>query len=302
MSEFGQRFKEARHISGVTLRQISDKTNINVSLLRAIEDESFHILPGGIFNVSFVRQYAAAVCLDVEKAVEDFRSLCPPGGYPAALDELGVKDHSQTNFGEGTIRMATIRVAEQFTDVARKHRDLLASLGVACLLFSLGLGLYWGGSDNGTSDMKAHVDRVDNVKERSSEAPVVNDAVRNFSSDLVEVDIEAVETAWVRVVSDGRRVFEKNLRPGDKHSIKAKKSVRLLIGNAAGVFIVLNGKPQPPVGRRGQVCRVVLTAEGMEIVAPPSSSPAHVASADQAPTLTNGSHFSTPASFQPARD
>lgn len=295
MSEFGQSFKEARHVRGLTLLQVSDKTNISVSLLKAIEDESFHLLPGGIFNVSFVRQYAAAVSLDVEKTVEDFRSLC-------TADELDAGSHLQTDLGVGPIRMATIRIAEQCTDIVQRRRDLLASLGAACLFFSLGLGLYWSGTDNGTSDVRAPLDLVSEVKEHSPKVPIVDDAARNFVSDLVEVDIEVVETAWVRAVSDGRRVFEKNLRPGDKHSIKAKESVRLLIGNAAGVSIALNGKPQPPVCRRGQVCRVVLTTEGMEIVAPPSSLPAHVASTDQSPTPTDGSHLSIPASYQPARN
>jgi len=295
MSEFGQNFKEARHVHGLTLLQISDKTNISVSFLKAIEDESFHLLPGGIFNVSFVRQYAAAVSLDVEKTVEDFRSLC-------TVDELDTRGHLQTDLGVGTIRMATIQIAEQCADIVQKRRDLLTSLGSACLLFSLGLGLYWSGADNDTSDVKAHLDRTSKVKENSPEVSVVDDVARNFVSDLVEVDIEVVETAWVRAVSDGRRVFEKNLSPGDKRSIKAKESVRLLIGNAAGVFIALNGKPQPSVGKRGQVCRVVLTTEGMEVVAPPSSLPAHVASTDQGPASTDGSHRSIPASYQPARD
>jgi len=45
---------------GLTLEQIAESTKISIYFLRAIENEQFHLLPGGIFTTSYLRQYAEA--------------------------------------------------------------------------------------------------------------------------------------------------------------------------------------------------------------------------------------------------
>lgn len=50
-----------RQKSGISLEDIAETTKISMRFLRAIEDEEFSQLPGGIFNTSYLRQYAAAI-------------------------------------------------------------------------------------------------------------------------------------------------------------------------------------------------------------------------------------------------
>jgi cytoskeletal protein RodZ len=50
-----------RQARGITLEQIADTTKISMRFLRAIEDGEFEKLPGGIFNTSYIRQYAKAI-------------------------------------------------------------------------------------------------------------------------------------------------------------------------------------------------------------------------------------------------
>lgn len=52
---------EIRRRKGLSLQQIADSTKISVFFLQAIEGEQFGKLPGGVFNRSYIRQYAAAV-------------------------------------------------------------------------------------------------------------------------------------------------------------------------------------------------------------------------------------------------
>jgi len=56
-----------RRRSGISLRDISEKTKINLRFLRAIENEEFSSLPGGIFARSYIRQYAAAISFDEDE-------------------------------------------------------------------------------------------------------------------------------------------------------------------------------------------------------------------------------------------
>jgi cytoskeletal protein RodZ len=54
---------------GISLDQISNATKIGVRSLQAIEDCDFHKLPGGIYNTSYIRQYARAVEVDESELV-----------------------------------------------------------------------------------------------------------------------------------------------------------------------------------------------------------------------------------------
>ena len=53
-----------RRNRGISLEQIAESTKIGVRLLQAIERGEFHKLPGGIYNTSYIRQYAQAIDYD----------------------------------------------------------------------------------------------------------------------------------------------------------------------------------------------------------------------------------------------
>ena len=53
-----------RRNRGISLQQIAESTKISVRLLEAIERGDFRKLPGGIYNTSYIRQYARAIDYD----------------------------------------------------------------------------------------------------------------------------------------------------------------------------------------------------------------------------------------------
>jgi len=53
-----------RHNRGITLEQIAESTKISIRSLEAIERGEFRKLPGGIYNTSYIRQYARAIDYD----------------------------------------------------------------------------------------------------------------------------------------------------------------------------------------------------------------------------------------------
>lgn len=52
-----------REDSGISLEDVAERTKISVRFLEAIESAEYEKLPGGIFGVSYLRQYAEAVGL-----------------------------------------------------------------------------------------------------------------------------------------------------------------------------------------------------------------------------------------------
>lgn len=53
-----------RRNRGISLEQIANSTKISVRALDAIERGDFQKLPGGIYNTSYIRQYARAIDYD----------------------------------------------------------------------------------------------------------------------------------------------------------------------------------------------------------------------------------------------
>jgi cytoskeleton protein RodZ len=72
VGDFGDKFRTAREKKELSLDDVSNVTKIGARMLRAIEQEHFDDLPGGVFNKGFIRAYAKHLGLDAEEAVSDY--------------------------------------------------------------------------------------------------------------------------------------------------------------------------------------------------------------------------------------
>lgn len=66
-----------RRNKGISLEQIANVTKLRVSTLQAIEDGDFDALPGGIYNISYIRQYARAIDADESHLIQLYRLQHP---------------------------------------------------------------------------------------------------------------------------------------------------------------------------------------------------------------------------------
>jgi hypothetical protein len=72
LEAFGEKLRRQREQRGLTLETISSTTKISTRMLRALEEERFDQLPGGVFNKGFIRAYAHQVGLDEQEAITDY--------------------------------------------------------------------------------------------------------------------------------------------------------------------------------------------------------------------------------------
>jgi len=77
---------EQRKAKGISLRMVESSTCITLHFLEAIEAEQFEKLPGGVYTISYLRQYARATGLDEAALVERYRekNAPPPAAEPDA--------------------------------------------------------------------------------------------------------------------------------------------------------------------------------------------------------------------------
>jgi cytoskeleton protein RodZ len=84
-----------RQKSGVSLAEIAADTKIAASYLRAIEEGVFDRLPGGIYTVSYIRQYARAIDYDEDELVRYYYRVTgtEPTQEPAPPASKGPSGH-----------------------------------------------------------------------------------------------------------------------------------------------------------------------------------------------------------------
>jgi cytoskeletal protein RodZ len=99
----------------------------------------------------------------------------------------------------------------------------------------------------------------------SGAAPV---AAAPEAAGNVRVLLTAEEPTWISARSDGKVVYSGTLQANEKKDLSADSQVRLVVGNAGGVAVTLNGKPVPPLGPKGQVRVVQFSPGGVQIVPP----------------------------------
>jgi hypothetical protein len=77
-SGVGTILREARNRRKVELSEVEAATRIRFRFLRAIEDEEWDVLPGGVYTRGFIRTYASFLGLDGDRLVGDYRQSVEP--------------------------------------------------------------------------------------------------------------------------------------------------------------------------------------------------------------------------------
>lgn len=74
--------------------------------------------------------------------------------------------------------------------------------------------------------------------------------------------IKAKRDVWIKAQIDEEPVYDFLLKENELHGLKAKRQVKLLLGNAGSLNIVYNGKDIGEIGPEGQVKSIVFPGLG----------------------------------------
>ena len=257
--------KAARESRGVTLDEMCAATRISVRLLDAIESERFELLPGGVFSISFVRQYARYVELDEDEVADEFKAAAAPREPVIATLERTRKGI----VGDEPEELAGARIAESITEYLRRHGQTLAG-AVAVLIIAV-VTVWYFRAERAREDAAMQAQRPAAASASTESRPPELRTVSEPAQPVVplkplNVVIRTTREVWIRALADGRRVFERTFEPGQTREIAADTAVRLRVGNAGGLDVVLNGRTMDPIGPLGHVREVIITESGMEVI------------------------------------
>jgi cytoskeletal protein RodZ len=283
MGSFGERLRREREMRGITIEEIAEATKIGSRNLRALEDEKFDLLPGGIFNKGFVRAYSKFLGLDEEQAVADY--IAAESSFrDAASDGLDVQVEAVRRslvlpitivlllviagggYGgwryyqkRAAQREAESAVARQPAPVAPISQTVAASQPPASQDSSASATTQPANSPTVTPAATASP---------ASSAPETAAASTSASADGFVVQLKANQASWVSAKADGKSVFSDTLKAANEKTLHARDRIVLTLGNAAGVQVSYNGKDQTFDRVAGKVKILVFTAQGLQPDAP----------------------------------
>ena len=232
---YGQYLKQIRVEKNISLDRVSKITKISIQMLELIETEDEDQLPENLFVRNFIRLYAGALGIDGQDALNRYS---PKTG--------GAKTHFQI-----------------YKPLPIIDKKLGAYLGAAAvLLLALISWFIMSASkedDNGPG-------RVPEMKMQGLKTSAASDEKKGSSPDPYNIyhdqnqqntkyilHAKAIEKTWLKVVIDGQSPMEYMLEPREEIALEALKGFDLLIGNAGGIRLELNGKYVNVPGRSGQV-------------------------------------------------
>ena len=299
MASFGVRLRQEREKKSVSLDDISLSTKISTRMLRALEEERFDQLPGGIFNKGFIRAYARCVGLDEEQAVADYIAATAPatsGKKPeieaAPLPEPPPREPDPTaGLPWGMFAVALLAVA------------------LAFVVWSYYSGEAQKNSADSTAPTATVPDASQTPAEEAPTAPRENNAavpaiaepvqptpsspaatapspdsaisppvvvpnqaspVRNTGLTLI---IKARQDSWVSISIDGEVNTESTLTASTQRTVHASEEIVVRAGNVGALDFIFNGKKLPSQGDLSQVKTLTFKARGLQATTPKPAPP-----------------------------
>lgn len=292
MGTFGAELRLERELRAISLEEISSATKISTRFLRALEEEQFNQLPGGVYNKGFVRAYARYLGIDEEKAV---------ASYMAAVGALEPKE-------DLAVIAEQVEAARRRSMAVRSGRmksllPTLAAVVVVAIVVAIAVGRWWPKR----TSVRAPLEQVHAAappSARKANQPPARVAGSNLSAPLgspqevipaqyqpasaaaetdttpasnpagaksewpIQLELRALSRAWVSVRVDGKDAGEFMLdaaRNGQtSRSIHGQDSVVLTVGDPAGLEVTYNGVRLPALGPKGLRSQAVFTPLGMQ--------------------------------------
>jgi cytoskeleton protein RodZ len=272
MTNFGASFKQARESKGISLDKIATETRISTRFLSAIENEEFHLLPGGIFNRGFVRAFAEKVGLDADQAVADYERLAEvrPPDITSTPEPAPARKKDRRLYPIAIAALALIIVIFYVVTRESGHTAQTASTPSSAPAVTPQPAPTPAPPTEATPEATPETTPPVTPPETApnttaaapAPAPPPHTAPTPAQKTALTLELQAREQTWIKVVADGNAVDPSEiLESGMTRKFSAQNSISISIGNAAGVNLKLNDKPMKPLGKSGQVRELIITPD-----------------------------------------
>ncbi|MEB2332998.1 MAG: DUF4115 domain-containing protein [Anaerolineaceae bacterium] len=286
--EIGRDLSERRIMLNLHLDEIERGTHVKAHYLGALENGAFDELPSGAQTYGMLSNYASFLDLDVDALL------------------LRYADGLQARHRERYPQKAARRAGEPIIADPRLFRSFAAGdliFGVGMAIFLVGF-LVWGINRvvimQGQAAQEPTAPSFSEILLATPDAALFTPTVafemtqnieptativiptQNLNVN-VQINLIALERTYMRVIVDGKEVFNGRVISGNMYPFEAERQVEVSVGSGAAIRVVYNGRDYGLLGRLGQSASVIYREDD---VVTPTALPTQPPTSSFTPTIT----------------
>jgi len=284
MEPLGSDLKAIREKRSVSLREIAQATRINLTHLKNLEDGRYGDLPGGIYNRAFLRAYCEHLGLDSNEYLARYEAELAPPSERVAKHKPKLIDHQPVELSLhplvvwGSMLLVSVLglyfsrhwISSVFSPYfSRSPVSRITPQELPGPKPSPPQAAPLTGSEAPTTKPEGSPVNTETFETTaaqqspsgSARGPVPTPPPQ--APGTIRLEFQVVEQCWVSVNSDGSRVLNRLLEPGDDQFFDANQHFYLILGNAGGVHLKINGKVAKPLGKSGAVVHMIINEQNL---------------------------------------
>jgi cytoskeleton protein RodZ len=307
----GKYLKNQRESKKISLREVAKSTRVREYLLRAIEEDQYHILPPVTYVKGFLLAYAKYLKLDPNEVLLRYEKVLkgepvtPTPPQPQRLKEK-VSSPEPTKPKEKIPPPEPPKPKQEIPPPQpsqpkqkvlwnTKQTWVVGGVIVASLIVFYLFFPYPSQPPMESVPAKPALEKPIPEKPVVEEKPPLapsppltattsippltpslpaSTATSVSEKKSFSLQLKAVEETWVNLQVDDQPGKEMTFKAGGGISVQASNRIRIVIGNAGGLDLILNGKPLDQFGKSGEVLTLLFTSQGVEVKRPEKPKPA----------------------------
>ncbi|CAB4610094.1 MAG: DUF4115 domain-containing protein [Actinobacteria bacterium] len=235
MSEISQ-LRAAREAAGLTVEQVSKKTNIRIGVIEDLEKNSVEVCGGIAYARGHIRSIARVIKADGDLLVAEIEAA-------QGTESRKIIDRLYDN-----------NVADRPKE--KKVMKFSTLAGVAASILGIGFVVTIALNNASTTSNKVEITPSESASPSSTASPVTSTGVNLLLSGVGG-------KTWIGIKnSKGEQVFDGQIKSGETQSFTDSQSLNVTIGNASAVKVTLNGSDLGVAGGYGEVVRFNYTPTG----------------------------------------
>jgi cytoskeleton protein RodZ len=266
---FGEHLKREREMRGVSLEEIAAATRISTRFLEALESGQWDQLPGGAFNRGFIRSTARFLGLNEDSMVAEYAQETKGQTESKAFDGSVApmpRDFRPLGVLLGVLFVLVVALAYGLHryHIARLRSQAAAVAAVAPPApvspvpeIASPVAPPATATPPAAGDTTASATTLPNVAPDLTKTPTTADPVPADTSkanapaaassvpDILKLKVEDGKSARIKVVADGKKLFDGRLRARTEKRFQARNGFEITSSESSSLSLELNGQSVP---------------------------------------------------------